>query len=121
MPKVVHFEIPADSPERAVAFYQKVFGWKAEKYGTMNYWLVTAGEEKEPGINGAISGRSSTNRVTTNTISVVSFEEATEKIKAEGGQVITPKMAVPTVGYMCYCKETEGNVFGIIQMDANAK
>jgi hypothetical protein len=32
MARVVHFEIPADKPERAVAFYQKVFDWKIEKF-----------------------------------------------------------------------------------------
>ncbi len=31
MPKVIHFEIHADGPERAVSFYTKVFGWKAQK------------------------------------------------------------------------------------------
>ncbi len=28
MPRVVHFEIPADDPERAIEFYRQVFGWK---------------------------------------------------------------------------------------------
>ncbi len=32
MPRVVHFEIHADDPERAVRFYKKVFGWKIEKW-----------------------------------------------------------------------------------------
>ena len=27
MPRVVHFELPADDPKRAIAFYEKVFGW----------------------------------------------------------------------------------------------
>ncbi len=55
MPKVVHFEIPADNPQRAVKFYQKVFNWKIEKWqGPMDYWFVTTGEDKELGINGAI-------------------------------------------------------------------
>jgi predicted enzyme related to lactoylglutathione lyase len=28
---------------------------------------------------------------------------------------------VPTVGYLAYAKDTEGNIFGMMQMDANAK
>jgi len=54
MGKDIHFEIPAADPKRAAAFYSKVFGWKIEKYaaGQMDYWLVTTGEDKEPGING---------------------------------------------------------------------
>jgi len=32
MSRVIHFEIPASDPERASAFYQKVFGWKIEQW-----------------------------------------------------------------------------------------
>ena len=122
-PKVIHFEIPAKDTKRAAAFYEKAFGWKSTKYGggEMDYWLVAAGEEKEPGINGAISVKDKTHPTTINTISVPSFEEAVKKIKAAGGKVLGPKMTVPKVGYMTYCKDTEGNTFGIMQTDLKAK
>lgn len=59
MPRVVHFELSADNPDRAVKFYTKVFNWKIEKWaGPQDYWLITTGGEKEPGINGAIMQRS---------------------------------------------------------------
>jgi hypothetical protein len=49
------FEIPADDPGRAAKFYDDVFGWKVKKWdGPVDYWLVTTGEDEEPGINGAI-------------------------------------------------------------------
>ncbi len=123
MPKVIHFEIPATDTKRAVEFYQKVFGWKIDKYGAedMEYWLATTGDEKEQGINGAISKKSEINPTTINTISVPSFEEAAKKIQESGGVVLSAKMAVPGIGYMAYCKDTEGNIFGIMQMDPNAK
>jgi len=123
MPKVVHFEIPAKDTKRAVAFYEKAFGWKISRYGAegMDYWLVTAGEDTEPGINGAIALKDDTHPATINTVSVASFEVAVEKIKEAGGEVLGPKMAVQGVGYMTYCKDTEGNLFGIMQMDLNAK
>ena len=57
MPRVIHFEIHADDPSRAVKFYTEVFGWKIEKWqGPMDYWLVYTGKE-EPGIDGAIMKR----------------------------------------------------------------
>jgi predicted enzyme related to lactoylglutathione lyase len=119
--KVIHFEIPADNPERAVKFYQKVFNWKIEKWeGPMDYWLVTAGEEKELGINGAIAPKANLT-ATTNTINVPSVDDFMEKIKEAGGKVLQGKMAVPGVGYMAYCADTEGNMFGIMQMDKSAK
>jgi len=37
---VVHFEIHADKPERAVKFYQPVFNWEFSKWGEVEYWLV---------------------------------------------------------------------------------
>ena len=54
MPRVVHFEIHADDPQRAANFYQNVFGWQINKWeGPEDYWLVTTGADNEPGINGA--------------------------------------------------------------------
>lgn len=31
------------------------------------------------------------------------------------------KMAIPKVGYLAYCMDTEGNIFGIMQSDSSAK
>jgi len=123
VPRVIHFEIPAEDTKRAVAFYTKVFGWKMETYGGegMDYWLASTGDDKELGINGAISQKDEMHPTIVNTIAVPSFEEAVQKIKEAGGQIIGPKMAVPNVGYMTYCKDTEGNIFGIMQMDPKAK
>ncbi len=120
MPKVIHFEIAAKDTKRAVKFYKKVFGWQVNTYGPMDYWLVKAGDETEIGINGAISGESSF-KGTVNTISVASYEEAAKKVAEAGGKILTPKTAVPGIGYMSYCKDTEGNVFGIMQTDPDAK
>ena len=121
IPKVIHFEIPAENTKRAVAFYEQAFGWKFNKYEGMDYWLATGGEDAESGINGAISVKDDSHPTTINTISVPSFEHAAEKIKAAGGEILGPKMTVPSVGYMAYCKDTEGNIFGIMQMDPKAQ
>jgi hypothetical protein len=41
MPTIVHFDIPADDPERAKSFYSRLFGWKFEKpIEDMEYYLV---------------------------------------------------------------------------------
>jgi predicted enzyme related to lactoylglutathione lyase len=120
--KVIHFEIPATDTKRAVDFYKNVFGWQFVSYGggEMDYWLITAGKDEEPGINGAIAKKDEMHPETINTIAVSSFEESVDKIKAASGTVLTPKMTVPKVGYMAYCKDTEGNVFGIMQQDPKA-
>jgi len=120
MPRVVHFEIPADDPGRAVKFYEKVFGWKIGKYGPIDYWLATTGLDNEPGINGAIMTKEP-HKTTVNTIGVPSVDEYAKKIADAGGKVLTPKTAIPGVGYFSYCVDTEGNNFGIMENDPNAK
>jgi hypothetical protein len=122
MPRPIHFEIPADNPERAGSFYQEVFGWQISKWdGPEEYWLIKSGDTDHPGIDGGISRKNDMLQVTTNTIDVPDVDQYTEKIQANGGTVLVPKMAVPGVGWMAYCKDTEGNVFGLMQMDSNAR
>ncbi|NIM91945.1 MAG: VOC family protein [Candidatus Aminicenantes bacterium] len=122
MPRVVHFEISVDDPERAISFYEDVFGWKIEKWeGPVDYWLITTGPENEPGIDGAFMRRQDPAVPTINTVSVASADEFLTKITQAGGKVITPKQTIPGVGYSAYCQDTEGNTFGIIEENLSAK
>ena len=122
MGRVVHFEIPAGNTKRAVDFYGKVFGWKFEKYpGPREYWLVSTGDSAAPGINGGILPNGDKVRSTTNTIQVESVDDATVAVKNAGGKQLSPKNAIPGIGYFAYCEDTEGNMFGMMQSDVNAK
>ena len=121
MPKPVHFEIYVDDAERAIKFYTGLFGWKAEKWDTpKDYWLVTTGEDNEPGINGAIMKRPDPAASGANYINVPSVDEYTEKAVTGGGTVLMPKMTIPGVGYAAVCGDTEGNAFGLFQDDPSA-
>ena len=120
MNRVVHFEINAKEPKRAVEFYKSVFGWKIDKWdGPQDYWLASTGDESEPGINGAImtAGEKSS---TVNTIEVESVREYTDKIKKAGGEVVQEITTIPNIGYLAYCADTEGNVFGVMESDEKA-
>jgi predicted enzyme related to lactoylglutathione lyase len=123
MPRVVHFEWPADDPKRAVTFYKEVFGWKIENYGgPMDYWLITTGPENEPGIDGAIACRGEmVTGGTLTTIDVSSVDEYIRKITVAGGKVIRPKTPIPGIGYHAYCQDTEGTIFGIMEADETAR
>lgn len=122
MPRVIHFEINSDEPERAVKFYSDVFGWNIQKWaGPADYWLASTGEKSEPGIDGAITRRMNPAAGTVNTISVPSLEEFMARVAGNGGKVITPRMVVTGVGYFAYCQDTEGNIFGIMQEDVSAR
>jgi uncharacterized protein len=116
MPRVIHFEINAEKPERAVEFYSTVFGWKIDKWeGPHEYWMVKTGETGEPGINGAIMKRMNPLASTYNTIEVPSIDEFEAKISEHGGKVVIAKTEIPGIGHMAYCQDTEGNIFGIIE------
>ena len=122
MSRVIHFEIPAAEPDRAAAFYGKVFGWKFDKWsGPMEYWMVVTGKEGEPGINGGMMKKPGGITSTTNTIGVDSVDDAIAAVLKAGGKNIMPKTPIPTVGYFAYCEDPEGNVFGVMHPDPNAK
>ena len=122
MPRVVHFEIAADNTERAAKFYADVFGWNINKWdGPQEYWLVSTGAREALGIDGGIMKKMDNLPGVINTVDVDSVDEYVEKITAAGGGVVVPKMAIPTIGYFAYCRDTEGNVFGIMEGDPNAQ
>jgi predicted enzyme related to lactoylglutathione lyase len=127
MPRVVHFEIHAADPERGVKFYENVFGWTFQKWeGPMDYWLITTGPDSEPGINGGlirrqggIDGQAVIAYVCT--VGVDDLDATMASVEANGGTVAVPKMPIPGVGWLAYYKDTEGNIFGIMQSDPTAK
>jgi predicted enzyme related to lactoylglutathione lyase len=41
-------------------------------------------------------------------------------VTAAGGKVLLPKTAVPGIGWLAYCADTEGNAFGMMQSDESA-
>ena len=127
MPRVIHFEIHAGDPDRAVKFYESLFGWTFQKWeGPMDYWLVTTGPDSQPGINGGllrrqgeIDGQAVIAYVCT--IDVENIDASIAKAQSLGSQVVLPKMPIPGMGWLVYCKDTEGNIFGMMQADPEAK
>ena len=117
MPSVVHFEIAVDNSERAIKFYSAVFGWKIQKWDQFDYWLANTKEEGEPGIDGAFMKREMAEQNIINTIEVPSIDTFMIRIKENEGTVLTPKMIIPGVGYTARCRDTEGNIFGILEVD----
>ena len=121
MPRVVHFEIPADEPEKVAKFFEETFGWSVRKWdGPMDYWLVMTGKEEEAGIDGGIMRKREANPMVVNTIDVEDLDAMIIKIEANGGEIYIPKMAVPGVGWMAYFKDPSGNVHGVMQSDPGA-
>jgi hypothetical protein len=121
MPRVIHFEINADDTQRAAKFYRELFDWKISRWNeSSDYWLTESGTREEPGIDGGIQQREQPSDSTVNVIGVDSIEEYLEKVPQLGGVVLTDIMPIPGVGWAAYCKDSEGNTFGLFQSDESA-
>jgi predicted enzyme related to lactoylglutathione lyase len=127
--RVVHFEIHAAEPERAAKFYRDLFNWEITKWeGPAPYWLCNTGPAAEPGINGGIlvrRGPAPAEGQCVNafvcTIQVDNVDALWTKALGQGATAAVPKMPIPGVGWLAYLKDTEGNIFGIMQPDPQAK
>lgn len=118
MPRPIHFEIPADDPQRAADFYAAVFGWEFTKWdGPMPYWMVKTGQDGQPGIDGGLMPREQPGASTVNVLDVASVDDALAAIEKHGGTTIAPKTHIPGVGHVAYFNDTEGNTLGIIQAE----
>lgn len=129
MPRPIHFEIHAADPHRAIGFYSKLFGWTFSKWESpMDYWLIKTGEKGTPGIDGGLLPRRGDAPAAMQpcnawvcTVDVADVDSTAKRVVELGGTIVVPKMAIPTVGWLTYGHDTEGNVFGMMQMDAAAK
>ena len=124
MNAVMYFEIQSSNLEREADFYRTVFGWKIIQDESMpiQYYRIETG-----GIQGALLERpvavapmSGTNAFTCS-IEVADFDETAGKILSNGGIVAVPKMPIPGRCWQGYFLDTDQNVFGIFQVDKNAK
>jgi uncharacterized protein len=134
---VVHFEIPADQPERAARFYRELFGWDISRFTAptegmeyrdegFEYWMVRTvptdaqGQPTRPGVNGGLMKRMFPGQAPVNYIAVPNVDEFIRKAERLGAKVLMGKSPVPGMGWFAQLNDTEGNVFAIWQSDAKA-
>lgn len=127
---ICHFEIPADEPKRAAAFYRGLFDWDIRDWDNPDnhaeiMMIATvptddAGMPTRPGVNGMIMKRQNPHQPFANYINVEDIDAFGARAVALGGQVIMPKTPVPGMGWFLYFKDTEGNILGLWQSDPAA-
>ena len=121
MSRVTHFELPADDPERSIRFYEKAFGWKVSKWdGPVEYWLISTGDDSEPGIHGGLAQRATPQTGVELTLEIQDLDAAVTRVIDQGGKLLRPRAAVPGIGWMAYIQDTEGNIFGLMEIDSDA-
>jgi uncharacterized protein len=121
MARITHFDIYVKDVDRAEAFYKTCFDWRLEKWdGPMEYWFVFTGEDGT-GINGGLSVGEPSLKGAELTLEVDSFDGTAEKVKQAGGSLVREKDAIPGIGWFGSVQDTEGNVFGLMEEDSQAK
>ena len=120
----LYFEIHADDTGRARDFYEKVFGWRFEKMDGLpvEYWRIQTG-----GTRGGLLKRPAKTppdscgaNAFVCSMQVEDFDEIAEKIAKAHGHVALEKFAVPGTCWQGYFTDTEGNTFGLFEVDQSA-
>jgi uncharacterized protein len=128
MNRIIHFEIHAKDMDAMQKFYNEVFDWTLQDMGTEmgDYRVITTGpmmptEPGDVGINGGMTPRQGDLPKPTDAvnayvciIAVDDTDSYVEKVIRLGGTLALAAMDVPTVGRLAYCKDPEGNVFGML-------
>jgi predicted enzyme related to lactoylglutathione lyase len=120
--RIMHIELPADDPAAAGAFYAKVFGWTVTLDPRFDYLeFVAAGGP--PGAFVKIGpGSGGTPPVQRNRpllyLSSDDIDGDLARIVTQGGEVVTPRTAIPGVGHFAIFRDPGGNIVGLLTFDA---
>jgi len=120
-----YFEIQVEDIARAVHFYSGVFGWKFSEqeglpieYMRIDTGSIRGGLLKRPAP--APKPQSGTNAFVCS-FEVEDFDTTALKIEQNGGTVALAKFAVPGKCWQGYFLDTEGNTFGLFEVDEEAR
>lgn len=103
----------------ARAFYTELFGWSYEEVGDeVPYAMAKQSGNDAAGI-GPLFEESATPSVWTTYFAVDSVDSTVEKVKANGGEVMTEAVDVTDAGRMAIVADPTGAVFGLWQANAH--
>jgi len=115
--RVRHFAINADDTQRAMSFYERVFGWTFTPWGPPNFYQIkNAGD----GLLGALQGR---REIVPGakmfgfecTLGVEDLKATIAAIEAGGGKVLMGPWKLDGVGELIFFEDPEGNLVGAMQ------
>lgn len=125
--KPTYFDLTVHDVARARAFFEQALGWRFEKFEMpYEYYRIQAGAAGEPGIDGGIgcvndSPLAEGRPMTQLTMPVADLDATLARVRAAGGRVVEPRMAIPGIGWYATCAEPGGLKFGLIQGDDSAR
>lgn len=108
-----HFAINVEDCDRALAFYEAVFGWKFDAWGPPGFYMSKIGD-----LHASIQKRQDDPFPTLIgnfecSISVDDVDRVVNLIVANGGEVTLAKVTIPNVCDIARVKDCEGNTFSI--------
>lgn len=133
---ITHFEIHAADPQRAMRFYREALGWSAHEVPGVEqgYWMLfptgedpaaAMGTGPSRGIGGGMMVRQGPPPAPDAPvhgyvcICEVDDHKATyAAVREHGGAIALEPFPVPGVGMVFYAKDTEGNLFGVLEPEA---
>jgi predicted enzyme related to lactoylglutathione lyase len=108
-----HFAINALDTDRAVSFYEAVFGWRFQAWGPPGF-----SRTEVAGLHAAIQQKQDEPFPTVIgnfecSIAVDDVDRVAALIVENGGEITLPKVTIPGVCDLARVKDTEGNTFSI--------
>ncbi len=108
-----HFAINVHDTDRAMGFYQAVFGWTFHAWGPPGFFMIDSG-----GIRGSLQQAQTEPFPTLTgnfecTIAVDDVDRVSALIVANGGEVTLPKVTIPGIADIARVKDCEGNTFSL--------
>ena len=127
MSQVAHFAINADDVERALDFYEKVFGWRFQAFGPPGFYMV---DEKSAKTTVPLRGSLQKRREIVPgipmrgfecTISVDDIDATSAAVEKNGGKIAMQICTLPGIGRLLFFQDPEGNIGGAMQYDSKAE
>lgn len=131
MNPVVHFEMPFEDRDRMASFYEKAFGWQAQKFGPeMGNYVTVSTTETDPttqrpigpgAINGGLFGKKPDNATPSIVIAVDDIQAAMKRVTDAGGEILENTLMggkpvdIPGIGLYVGFFDTEGNRVSLLQ------
>jgi uncharacterized protein len=110
---VYHFEISVTDMDRAVRFYQSVFGYELSRQTVDGYEMAFFPRaDGEPGSSGALAKGDAYVPSTSGAIiyfDVADIDPVLERAVAQGASVLFPKKHIGAAGYVAEISDSEGN------------
>ncbi|MEL6314819.1 MAG: VOC family protein [Pseudomonadota bacterium] len=116
---VFHFEIAVTDLNRAVAFYQEVFGFELRRETVDGYEMAFfPRDDDRPGCSGALAQGDTYKPSRDGSLIYFDVEDIAltlTRAKQQNGQVLYEKTDLGEVGYVAEIEDSEGNRVGLTQ------